>query len=140
MGIRVQSYVFAGIFLVAFCWLGLAAWRFAPIYQGLESVMPLKTRLVMDYGPVACPLFGVGAAIGLLLSDRYCRGKWVQPTLVLVLALLALYMFDSLLFSYFGPVPRLNTAVAADGGIAPVAQSEHERAAATEPSHWPEYE
>ena len=134
MGIRVQSYFFAAIFLVAFCWLGLASWRFAPFFQGLESVMPLKTRLVVDYGPVACPLLGVGAAIGLLLSDLYCRGKWVQHTLVVLLALLAAFVFDSLLFSYFGPVPRLNAAVAVDGGIATVAQIEHERAAATEPS------
>ena len=134
MGIRVQSYVFAAIFLVAFCWLGLAAWRFAPILQELESVMPLNTRLVMHYGPFACPLLGIAAAIGLLLSGLHCRGKWVQPTLVVVLALLVVYVLDSLLFSYFGAVPRLNKPVAMDGGIAPVAQIEHKRAAATEPS------
>ncbi len=95
--------------------------------------MPLKTRLMVDYGPVACPLLGVGAAIGLLLSDLYCRGKWVHPTLVVVLTLLVAYMFDSLLFSHFGAVPRLNKAVAVDGRLAPVAQIEHERAAATNP-------
>lgn len=89
--------------------------------------MPLKTRFVVDYGPVACPLLGVGAAIGLLLSDLHCRGKWVQPALIVVLALLAVYMFDSLLFSYSGIIPRPNKALAVDGGLAPVAQIENER-------------
>src|ERR1043165_3357457 len=114
MCIRVQSWLFAAIFLLAFCWVGLLAWSTAPAFQGLESVMPLNTKLVVNYGPIACPILGVAAAIGLLLTDVHCRGKWIQPTLVLVLVVLVVYMFVSLLFSYFGPVPRNNKTVAVD--------------------------
>ena len=88
----------------------------------------------MRYGPVACPVIGVAGAIGLLYTDVHCRGTWVQPSLILVLVFLVIYMFRSLLFGYFGPVPRLNTAVSVDGGIAAIAEVQHERPAVTEPS------
>ena len=86
---------------------------------GLESVMPLNTKLVMNYGPIACPVLGVAAAIAVLLTDLYCRRTWIQPTLVLVLIALGIYTFHSLLFSYFGPSPRpIKKAIAVDSGIA----------------------
>jgi len=107
MAIRARSWILAAIVLVAFCWLGLVAASFAPVFAGLESVAPLKTRLLVAYGSVACPLVGIGAAVSLILADLFCWPKWVRSVLVVALVIMFAYIFDGFLFSYFGPVPRL---------------------------------
>jgi hypothetical protein len=91
--------VIPAIFLIAFCWLGFASAKFAPIYQGLEDRLPAATRFSATYGWFAYPLFGLVAALAVILADIRFRGPWVWWTVIVVFTMLVLLAFRSLLFS-----------------------------------------
>lgn len=99
MQVRIASWIIAAIFLSAFCWLGMAADKFAPIFYSLEVPLPTTTGLVLAYGLIACPLLGLIAAISLILTDKLRSGfgRLVQPALIIVYALLAVNIFMSLM-------------------------------------------
>ena len=120
-----------------FCWLGLLAFKCAPVYAGLEDRLPVTTRLATAYGPVACPLLGVLAAMSLICSGVYFRRRWVQQVLIVVLAILVVCVFRSFLFSgvFMGPAHRAKTA-SDDGGSASQSHAEGVRAVALDGHCW----
>ena len=102
MRIRAASWIIAAIFLLVFCWLGLAAEKFTSFYYGLGVKLPTTTRLVLAYGLVVCPILGIIAAISLVLTDKLRSGfgRLAQPALIIVYALLAANIFISLMPSF----------------------------------------
>lgn len=109
MQVRAASWIIAAIFLLAFCWLGLAADKFASLFEGMEIPNPASTSLVFTYGLIACPILGATAAITLILSDKLRSGfgRLAQPTLTVIYALLAAAIFYSLLFTFSGAVSSI---------------------------------
>src|SRR5438093_6221644 len=99
MSAHAKSWVVAAVLFIIFCWLRFAAFRFAPIYQGLEDRLPVTTRLVATYEPVACPLLGVVAAVGVILADALRQRRWVQWGLIAAAVILIVCIFRALLFS-----------------------------------------
>ena len=83
---RRESWAIAVVSLAVFSWLGFAAVRFGSIFDG-EVNLPVATRLVFAYGPTAFPLFGVVAAVALILSDTLFHSRWMQWALIVVFAL-----------------------------------------------------
>lgn len=98
MQVRAASWIIAAMFLLAFCWLGLAADKFALLFEDMGVAMPTMTGLVSDYGVIACPVLGIIVATSLVLTDklRSGPGRWAQPILVTVYAFLAASIFISL--------------------------------------------
>ncbi|MGV3755558.1 MAG: hypothetical protein ACO1QS_09265 [Verrucomicrobiota bacterium] len=99
MQVRIASWIIAAIFLSAFCWLGMAADKFAPIFYSLGVPLPTTTRLVLAYGLVTCPMLGLFAAISLILTDKLRSGfgRLAQPALIIIYALFAVNIFMSLM-------------------------------------------
>jgi hypothetical protein len=114
----------AGVVLFAFCWLGLASVRFAPIYQGFEIQLPSMTRVALFCGPIGFPLFGLVAAAGLILLDRFSQFRWIEWLLIAVLAIVAFCGFRALFVSgsFMGPASRANQTVQATA-TAPVSST-----------------
>jgi len=108
MRVRGTTWAFAALCLIAFCWLGLAASRFAPIFQGLEPRLPMDTRLVVTYGAVWLPIFGVVAALVVILSDFFLPRQRLPLALTAVFMLLAMIAFRAVTFSgiFMGPSIR----------------------------------
>src|SRR5882724_6750587 len=104
------SWSLAVIFLFVFCWLGVAAFRFAQVYEGFQDRLPLTTRLFVAYGSVACPILGVFAAAGLVLLDLFCRRQWVQVGLIVAIAVAIVLIFRTLVFSAVFMGPAIRTA------------------------------
>ena len=98
MRVRRQTWAIAAIFLLAFCWLGVAAVKCAPIYQVLEVRFPADTRFASAYGAVVFPLLGVGAAAALILFDVFLQRRWVQGVLLALFATFLIWAFRALLF------------------------------------------
>jgi len=89
-----------GILLhLIFCCLGSAAFVAADVCKGFGNGLPLMYRLLAGYGPVACPIFGVMVAAGIILGDVYSR-KWVQWCFVAVAALLLVVIIRVMLMPY----------------------------------------
>ena len=110
MPAHAKSWAIGAVFLMMFCWLGFAAFKFAPIYNGLEDRLPMTTRLTVTYGPVAFPLFGVVTAVSLVLADVFCQRRWVQWIVIAAAVVLIVCIFQSLLFSGVFMVPAHRTA------------------------------
>jgi hypothetical protein len=69
----------------------------------MEDPNPSTTSLVLTYGLVACPIFGIIAAITLILTDklRDGLGRHIQPILILFYSILSVGIFFSLMSSTF---------------------------------------
>jgi len=122
MRVRRESWATATCFLIAFCWLGFATVRFAPIYRGLELRLPVPTRLVVAYGAVAFPFLGIMAAATLILSSVFLA-RWMQWVWVMLFALLLIWGFRALIFSDvggLGPTIRANEETGANSRRIPL--------------------
>ena len=97
-GIRRVPWVSAGVALVMFCWLGFVSYKIDPVFQGFEDRLPGMTRLSLAYGPVAFPLFGVLAVIGLFLTSGLRWPKWIRGSFMVLVLILGLAIFKSLIF------------------------------------------
>jgi hypothetical protein len=97
MQIRKQCWAFAGLFLLAFCWLGFAAVSFGALFKDLGVKLPTANKFAADYGPIAFPLFGIVGATAFILSDVLVRSRWVQWVLVAVFTLLLIWAISSML-------------------------------------------
>jgi hypothetical protein len=65
--------------LVALFWvIGNLIGSFALFLRGFDIPLPTPSRVLIDYGSVTIPLFGVLAACAWVLSDVYFRGRWLQ--------------------------------------------------------------
>jgi hypothetical protein len=93
-----QSWGFAALFLIAFCWLGFVAARFGALCQGFVLDLPATKRFVVAYGPIAFPLFGIVAATAFILPDVFFRNRRGQWALVAAFALLIMWAL-SMVFS-----------------------------------------
>ena len=78
MQIRKQCWAFAGLFLLAFCWLGFAAVSFGALFKDLGVKLPT-------------------ANTAFILSDVLVRSRWVQWVLVAVFTLLLIWAISSML-------------------------------------------
>lgn len=76
--IRKQSWAIAALSLIGFCWLGVAALGFRPLFQGLEINLPIATRFAIACGPIAFPVFGIIAALVVILLDLWGRRRRIQ--------------------------------------------------------------
>jgi hypothetical protein len=84
---------------MAFCWLGLAADKFALLFEGMGVTMPTMTGLVSKYGMIACPILGIVAATSLVLTDKLRSGfgRMAKPTLIIIYTLLVVNILMSLM-------------------------------------------
>ena len=98
MIIRTQSWIISIALLLSFCCLGFIASHFAPVYSGLEPHIPVATRVAGQYGPLACPLLGVVAAVTLRLAHRFRWRRWVHWSLIVASGVLVVCLFYVLLF------------------------------------------
>ena len=117
---RRESWAIAVLCFAVFCWLGFAAGRFGAIWAGLEVNLPVATRLLFTYGPTAFPLFGVVAAVALLLSDTLFHSRWMQWVLIVVFAVAVILALRAMLISgvFMGPAHRANKPDAVNPAIA----------------------
>ena len=111
MPARAKSWAIGATFFVIFCWLGFAVFKFALIYQRLEIHLPVTTRLVVTYGPVAFPLLGAVAALSVILADVFYQRRWVQWVLIVAVAVLIGCILRASIFSgvFMGPAHRTAT-------------------------------
>jgi hypothetical protein len=118
--IRAQSWGLAAFFLIASCWVGFAVTRFASIFDGLQVHLPVLTKLVITAGPVAFPVFGIAAAVALLLTDGFSQARWMLWALIAVFALCAVCAFRAVLIGgvFMGPATQANERPALDAAIA----------------------
>jgi hypothetical protein len=98
MHVRAHSWIFAAPFLLAFSWLGCAALRCRPICEAFPENLPETTKLFSTYGPVACPILGIIAAITLILSDVLLPKRWAKAALILTLVTLLISIVRACLF------------------------------------------
>jgi len=120
MRVRIESWTTATFFLIVFCWLGFAAVRSAPIYQGLELRMPVATRLVVAYGAVAFPLLGIMAATTFILSS-VLLARWTQWVWIVLFGFLLIWGFRTLLLPKvggIGPTIKANENTGANSRLA----------------------
>jgi hypothetical protein len=109
MQIRRQSWAIAALFLIAFCWLGFVSVGVGRLFNGLGKVnLPMATRFAVAYGPIAFPIFGIGATVAFIFSEVRGRNPWAQLALTAVFALLIIWAFRGLFFggSIMGPTIR----------------------------------
>ena len=101
----ISSIGTAALVLAAFCWLGFASYRVAPVWEGLSDHLPFMNRLMMLYGPIAAPIVGLIAAISIIVAGVHRPGHWVNPVLFVILCIVWVCGFRSLLFSgiFMGP-------------------------------------
>ncbi|SRR5258708_39568126 len=98
---------------MAFCYLGYFTAKFAPIFRGMEPMLPVADRLIVACGPVVFPLLGVLAAFSFVLLDHYFRRQWTQWFLMALYLPIILWAFSSLVAPRFinGPSPRANHSI-----------------------------
>ena len=94
--VRRDSWLLAAAFLIAFCWLGFFTAKLAPIFRGMESMLPAADRLIVACGPIAFPLLGVLAALSFVLSDRFFHRQWTQWALIALYVPVIVWAFSSL--------------------------------------------
>ena len=94
--VRGTTWAFAALALILFCWLGLLTFKVGPIFNGLESRLRIDTRLVLAYGPLGLPLFGVVAAGGVILSDLFLPFRWIPTVLTILCIGVAIMAFRAL--------------------------------------------
>jgi hypothetical protein len=71
-----EGWFFAFVFAPLYCWLGRMTASTAGLFNGLESVLSGRERLLLNAGPILFPVLGVGLAVtGYYLSTR-CRHRW----------------------------------------------------------------
>jgi hypothetical protein len=100
MRVRITSWIFAVVCFLAFAWLGLAAVRFRPIYEGLQQDFHLaeKHKLFLAYGPVACPILGLIVATAVILSDTLFSKKWILAAVIAAAVVLFIAVCRACLF------------------------------------------
>jgi len=105
------KWIIAAGLLALFWVIGVMVGGFALFWRGIDVPSPpLTFRLLIGYGPVAVPLFGVVAAAAWVLSDVYFRGRWLQWFLFAFYAFVILGIFVEsvhpfLVHPFFGPAP-----------------------------------
>ena len=106
--IRAQSWGLAVVFLIGSCWVGFVVTRFASIFDGLQVPLPALTRFVITTGPVAFPVFGIAAALALLVTDGFSQARWMLWALIAVFGLCAVCAFRAVLVGgvFMGPATR----------------------------------
>jgi len=79
-GFRAKWIIAAG--LVGLFWvIGNIIGAFASLFQGFQSFrvpLPLRSRLLIGYGPLAIRIFGLAAAAAWVYCDVHFRGQWLQ--------------------------------------------------------------
>lgn len=91
--------LFAVLIVVVFCWLGFAAYKIAPVWEGLGVRLPFMNRLMLLYGPFAAPIIGVIGAISIIVLGVRCPRHWGNPILLVILGIVWVCGFHSLLIS-----------------------------------------
>ena len=89
------------------------------MFDGLQVPLPLLTKLVITAGPVAFPVFGIAAAVALLLTNGFSHARWMLWALIAVFALCAVCAFRAVLIGgvFMGPASRANPPSAGDAGL-----------------------
>ncbi|HEX3988830.1 MAG TPA: hypothetical protein VHZ30_05315 [Verrucomicrobiae bacterium] len=105
--IRMLTCGIALLILVAFCWLGFAAVRFEPLFQGFEDYIPVSKRFAYVHRPILFPLFGLLGAAGLIIADTFLLRRYVQLVLIVFFTIIFIWTFRSM----FGPFISLGPAL-----------------------------
>ena len=108
---KTTSIAAAVLILAAFCWLGFAAYKLAPVWEGLAIRLPFMNRMMMLYGPLAAPIIGLLGAITIIVLRVRNPRHWVHPALLATLIIIWVFGFRSLLFSgiFMGPAHQPKT-------------------------------
>jgi hypothetical protein len=92
-------WVFAAVFLVVFCWLGVACSIAADVFHGFVDVLPVTTRVAMRWGTIGCPILGVILAIALVVVDLFSDREWLKLMVVAAGIIFMIFITRTLLFS-----------------------------------------
>jgi hypothetical protein len=88
---RSLKWIIAAGLVASFLGIGAFFPLGAPMLQGWDA--PLALRLLIGYGRLGIPVFGMVAAATWVLCDVYFRGRWVQWLLFSIFALLILCIY-----------------------------------------------
>lgn len=91
--VRGTTWALAALALILFCWLGFAVAKLSTIFDGLSVPLPLVMKLMISYGSLGLPLFGVVAAGLMILSDLFLLHRGLVTWLASVSMIIAFMVF-----------------------------------------------
>ena len=101
MQVSRQSWLLAALFLLISCSASYVIATCASVYDETNG-LPHSTELLINFGPVACPLLGITYSVAVVLTNGFAKRKWALWVLLMSYLVLMLGAFLTLFTPIFG--------------------------------------